>query len=99
MTERAIVVGGGLSGLSAAHTVYLAGGNVLVLDKQGEFPSLHLIDFAAMLATRCSLLACHIAQLADSYPQVSSEETPPRPPRVSTEPSPAPKSMPRSATA
>ncbi|CCX06428.1 flavocytochrome c [Pyronema domesticum] len=37
MTERAIVVGGGLSGLSAAHTVYLAGGNVLVLDKQGFF--------------------------------------------------------------
>jgi succinate dehydrogenase/fumarate reductase flavoprotein subunit len=34
---RTIVVGGGLSGLSAAHTVYLAGGNVLVLDKQGFF--------------------------------------------------------------
>ncbi|RYP47919.1 hypothetical protein DL769_011261 [Monosporascus sp. CRB-8-3] len=32
-----IVVGGGLSGLSAAHTVYLAGGNVTVLDKQGFF--------------------------------------------------------------
>jgi phytoene dehydrogenase-like protein len=30
---RVIVVGGGLSGLSAAHTVYLNGGNVLVLDK------------------------------------------------------------------
>lgn len=26
-----------VSGLSAAHTLYLAGGNVLVLDKQGEF--------------------------------------------------------------
>ncbi|RPB14420.1 fumarate reductase-like protein [Morchella conica CCBAS932] len=34
---RVIVVGGGLSGLSAAHTLYLAGGNVLVLDKQGFF--------------------------------------------------------------
>ncbi|KAN0084777.1 FAD binding domain containing protein [Elaphomyces granulatus] len=34
---RVIVVGGGLSGLSAAHTVYLNGGNVLVLDKQGFF--------------------------------------------------------------
>ncbi|KAJ5936264.1 hypothetical protein N7454_005562 [Penicillium verhagenii] len=32
-----IVVGGGLSGLSAAHTVYLNGGNVLVLDKQAFF--------------------------------------------------------------
>lgn len=32
-----IVVGGGLSGLSAAHTIYLAGGNVAVLDKQGFF--------------------------------------------------------------
>ncbi|EPS45124.1 hypothetical protein H072_880 [Dactylellina haptotyla CBS 200.50] len=34
---RVLVVGGGLSGLSAAHTVYLAGGNVTVLDKQGFF--------------------------------------------------------------
>lgn len=25
-----------VSGLSAAHTIYLAGGNVVVLDKQGE---------------------------------------------------------------
>jgi hypothetical protein len=30
-----IVVGGGLSGLSAAHTIYQRGGNVLVLDKNG----------------------------------------------------------------
>lgn len=25
-----------MSGLSAAHTIYLAGGNVVVLDKQGK---------------------------------------------------------------
>jgi hypothetical protein len=25
-----------VSGLSAAHTIYLAGGNVVVLDKQGK---------------------------------------------------------------
>ncbi|EHA49954.1 hypothetical protein MCOR27_004965 [Pyricularia oryzae] len=37
MPSRVIVVGGGLSGLSAAHTIYLAGGNVVVLDKQGFF--------------------------------------------------------------
>ncbi|KAK0735026.1 flavocytochrome c [Lasiosphaeria miniovina] len=37
MAPRVIVVGGGLSGLSAAHTIYLAGGNVAVLDKQGFF--------------------------------------------------------------
>jgi flavocytochrome c len=37
MAPRVIVVGGGLSGLSAAHTVYLNGGNVLVLDKQNFF--------------------------------------------------------------
>jgi len=37
MPSRVIVVGGGLSGLSAAHTIYLTGGNVLVLDKQGFF--------------------------------------------------------------
>jgi succinate dehydrogenase/fumarate reductase flavoprotein subunit len=28
-------VGGGLSGLSAAHTIYQRGGNVLVIDKNG----------------------------------------------------------------
>ncbi|EME44031.1 hypothetical protein DOTSEDRAFT_71735 [Dothistroma septosporum NZE10] len=33
MPERIIVVGAGLSGLSAAHTIYLAGGNVVLLDK------------------------------------------------------------------
>jgi NADPH-dependent 2,4-dienoyl-CoA reductase/sulfur reductase-like enzyme len=37
---RVIVVGGGLSGLSAAHTVYLNGGNVLVLDKNSK-PQFH----------------------------------------------------------
>ncbi|KAI9866668.1 MAG: hypothetical protein M1813_001220 [Trichoglossum hirsutum] len=37
MVQRVIVVGGGLSGLSAAHTLYLSGANVLVLDKQGFF--------------------------------------------------------------
>ncbi|CAG9985293.1 unnamed protein product [Clonostachys byssicola] len=37
MAPSVIVVGGGLSGLSAAHTIYLAGGNVTVLDKQGFF--------------------------------------------------------------
>ncbi|KAK6465199.1 osmotic growth protein [Scheffersomyces coipomensis] len=30
-----IIVGGGLAGLSAAHQVYLRGGNVVLLDKQG----------------------------------------------------------------
>ncbi|KAF2281321.1 fumarate reductase-like protein [Westerdykella ornata] len=33
MVQRVIVVGAGLSGLSAAHTIYLSGGNVLLLDK------------------------------------------------------------------
>ncbi|KAG6314124.1 hypothetical protein E4U22_000340 [Claviceps purpurea] len=37
MAPSVIVVGGGLSGLSAAHTIYLAGGNVILLDKQGFF--------------------------------------------------------------
>ncbi|KAI0319590.1 FAD binding domain-containing protein [Amylostereum chailletii] len=32
---QAIVVGGGLAGLSAAHTILERGGNVLLLDKQG----------------------------------------------------------------
>ncbi|KAF2634956.1 Flavocytochrome c [Massarina eburnea CBS 473.64] len=33
MSQRVIVVGAGLSGLSAAHTIYLSGGNVVLLDK------------------------------------------------------------------
>ncbi|BFZ55956.1 Osmotic growth protein [Savitreella phatthalungensis] len=37
MAPRCIVVGGGLSGLSAAHTIVENGGNVLVLDKNGFF--------------------------------------------------------------
>jgi flavin-dependent dehydrogenase len=32
-----IVVGGGLAGLSAAHTIYENGGSVLVLDKNPFF--------------------------------------------------------------
>ncbi|CAG8451965.1 8798_t:CDS:2 [Ambispora leptoticha] len=37
MASKIIVVGGGLSGLSAAHTVLEHGGNVLVLDKNSFF--------------------------------------------------------------
>ncbi|CAF9904665.1 MAG: hypothetical protein GOMPHAMPRED_002911 [Gomphillus americanus] len=37
MAPRVIVVGGGLSGLSAAHTIYLNGGSVLLLDKNNFF--------------------------------------------------------------
>lgn len=37
MAPRVIVVGGGLSGLSAAHTLYLAGSNVVLLDKNNFF--------------------------------------------------------------
>ncbi|KAI9835712.1 MAG: hypothetical protein M1819_001889 [Sarea resinae] len=37
MPPRVIVVGGGLSGLSAAHTLYLSGANVVVLDKNNFF--------------------------------------------------------------
>ena len=37
MAPRCIVVGGGLSGLSAAHTIVENGGSVLLLDKNGFF--------------------------------------------------------------
>ena len=36
---QVIIVGGGLAGLSAAHTILERGGNVLLLDKQGLVPS------------------------------------------------------------
>lgn len=32
-----------MSGLSAAHTIYLAGGNVVVLDKQGTNPTIYFL--------------------------------------------------------
>ena len=35
---QVIIVGGGLAGLSAAHTILERGGNVLLLDKQGSVP-------------------------------------------------------------
>lgn len=37
LNNQIIVVGGGLSGLAAAHTVYEQGGNVLLLDKNPFF--------------------------------------------------------------
>ncbi|KAI9297436.1 Flavocytochrome c [Neoconidiobolus thromboides FSU 785] len=37
MSQQIIVVGGGLAGLSAAHTVYEQGGNVCVIDKSAFF--------------------------------------------------------------
>ncbi|KAK9447271.1 FAD binding domain-containing protein [Limtongia smithiae] len=37
MSDRVIVVGGGLSGLSAAHQLLINGANVVLLDKQGFF--------------------------------------------------------------
>lgn len=41
--SQVIVVGGGLAGLSAAHTVLERGGNVLLLDKQGYVIQLLLL--------------------------------------------------------
>lgn len=36
--SQVVVVGGGLAGLSAAHTLLERGANVLLLDKQGSVP-------------------------------------------------------------
>ena len=47
---QVIVVGGGLAGLSAAHTLLERGANVLLLDKQG-YVFLSLIFFPFSLAT------------------------------------------------
>jgi phytoene dehydrogenase-like protein len=84
MVQRVIVVGGGLAGLSAAHTVYLAGGNVLVLDKQGTF-----FFVGASFTTLRLTAAAH---------QVSSAAILPRLLRVSTALSLAPRLMRGSAT-
>lgn len=43
-----------MSGLSAAHTIYLAGGNVLVLDKQGMNSYLTNIRNKAVVTDRIS---------------------------------------------
>lgn len=43
-SNRAIVVGGGLAGLSAAHTLLERGASVLLLDKQGSVLALHVLS-------------------------------------------------------
>lgn len=47
---QVIVVGGGLAGLSAAHTLLERGANVLLLDKQGS------VSFSLLVLRR---LICH----------------------------------------
>lgn len=42
---QVIVVGGGLAGLSAAHTLLERGANVLLLDKQGCVSSLECLQW------------------------------------------------------
>ena len=42
---QVIVVGGGLAGLSAAHTLLERGANVLLLDKQGYVSSRPVLFF------------------------------------------------------
>lgn len=42
LKNQIIVVGGGLSGLSAAHTIIEQGGNVLLLDKNPFFGYVNL---------------------------------------------------------
>ena len=54
---QVIVVGGGLAGLSAAHTLLERGANVLLLDKQGCV-SFHLF-FSALPTTIYPLFQVH----------------------------------------
>ena len=65
---QVIVVGGGLAGLSAAHTLLERGANVLLLDKQG-----YLIFFGGFLLLTNALITL-----------VSWVETPPKPLQAST---------------
>jgi succinate dehydrogenase/fumarate reductase flavoprotein subunit len=46
-SNRVIVVGGGLAGLSAAHTLLERGASVLLLDKQGYVPFNRIKQLAA----------------------------------------------------
>ena len=57
-SNRAIVVGGGLAGLSAAHTLLERGASVLLLDKQG-----YVLTFR-------SLPPSPLAMLTDEFVQV-----------------------------
>jgi 2-polyprenyl-6-methoxyphenol hydroxylase-like FAD-dependent oxidoreductase len=54
-SNRAIVVGGGLAGLSAAHTLLERGASVLLLDKQGCALTLRSLPLSplAMLTEDC----------------------------------------------
>ena len=50
--SKVIIVGGGLAGLSAAHTVLERGGRVLVLDKK-NFPGGNRLDQFQILLFIC----------------------------------------------
>jgi len=53
-SNRAIVVGGGLAGLSAAHTLLERGASILLLDKQGCVLTLHTPSHDQMwVLTQC----------------------------------------------
>lgn len=69
---RVIVVGGGLSGLSAAHTVYLNGGNVLVLDKNSKSDLQSRVRFSLLTRTarllRWKLDKGHLRHQRRPYP-------------------------------
>lgn len=56
--NRAIVVGGGLAGLSAAHTLLERGASVLLLDKQGYVLTLHTLPAAAVDQARVLTQYC-----------------------------------------
>lgn len=47
-SNRAIVIGGGLAGLSAAHTLLERGASVLLLDKQGCVITLRSLSLAPL---------------------------------------------------
>lgn len=49
---KVIVVGGGLSGLSAAHTLYERGASVLLLDKNPLYAA-HLASTSVLSTSSC----------------------------------------------
>jgi monoamine oxidase len=66
-SNRAIVVGGGLAGLSAAHTLLERGASVLLLDKQGCVLTLRSLSPSPLAMLTDELVQVYGRQLDEGH--------------------------------
>jgi len=66
-SNRAIVVGGGLAGLSAAHTLLERGASVLLLDKQGCVFTLRFLPPSPLVSLTDDFVQVYGRQLDEGH--------------------------------